>query len=71
MAEFHEVMIGRSKSENYRDARKQVNHEYDNKLKNKSFFKSVSSIEAERQIALQKVEESFYGKRTRGGGMIE
>ena len=71
MAEFHEEMIGRTKSQNYRDALDRVNHEYNQKIKSKSFFTSSSSIESERQSELKKVEENFYGRNNRYGGMIE
>lgn len=70
MAEFHPEMIGRTKSQNYSDAVDRVNHEYDKKIKNKSFFTSTASIESERVSALKKVKENFYGQY-HGGGMLE
>lgn len=65
MSEYHDT--GLSKQEHYRISRNQVNSDFDKQLKTKSIFTSKSSIEAEREQALNKVQDQYYGGRSVGG----
>ena len=56
MSEYHDT--GLTKQENYRIARHQVDSDFDKRLSQKSFFESKRDIEAEREKALKKVENS-------------
>lgn len=69
MAEYHDS--GLTLQESYRIAKGRVNREFDQKQANKSFFTSRSSIEADRKVALNKVETDFYGERRGGGFAME
>lgn len=68
MSEFYPD-AGLGKSDYHRISRHQANSDFDNKLKNKSFFTSSSSIENERKKALEKIDETYYGRS--GGGFVE
>lgn len=70
MAESHPD-AGLSKQDYYRQARHEVNQEFDKRIENKSFFDSKKSIEAEREQALKKVHDDHWGSRGVGGGFCD
>lgn len=65
MSEYHDT--GFTKEENYSRERNRVNREFDEKLKNKSFFTSAKSITEDRERALKVVHDSYYGSGGYGG----
>ncbi len=67
MSEYH----GLSKQENYSIAVADVNVEFNEKLKNKSFLTSAKSIEDGRKKALKKVDDSYLSGRGTGGGFMD
>lgn len=69
MAEYHDH--GLTREELYANEKRRVNQEYDRKQEKKSWFTSRSSIEADRKVALDRVETSYFGERRGGGFAME
>lgn len=65
MSEYQDS--GLTKPERYSMSRNQVNQDFDKKIENKSFFTSKTSIQEEREIALKKVYDQYWGSGNRGG----
>ena len=65
MSELHDT--GETKQECYAREKRVLNRDFDDKIKSKSMFTSKQSIEDEREHALKKLHDCYYGGRGYGG----